>query len=204
VGLELKKRKAQRTYTGSFAPITHFFGYQGRCAFPSKFDCNLATAYGYTAGVLIQHGVTGYCTTVRGCTGPVKDWHCGGIPLLSMTLARAKSTWGLNKAVVPSQEVDLQKGAFLELKKRRETWKFVDYYSNPGPNQFFGEFSNVLNKTLTLSKQNYPTALKQLEQLTEEIKSQCRFGIHEDLLQVAILNLQNLNSMLKIMKPNLK
>ena len=69
VSLELKKRKAQKTYKGSFSPITHFFGYQGRSAFPSKFDCNLANTYGYTAGILIKHGLTGYCTTARGCTG---------------------------------------------------------------------------------------------------------------------------------------
>jgi len=66
---ELKKRKAAKTYKGSFSPVTHFFGYQGRCAFPSKFDCELAATYGFLAGALIQHGITGYCVTCRGLTG---------------------------------------------------------------------------------------------------------------------------------------
>jgi len=69
VGEELKKRKAEKKYTGGFSPVTHFFGYQGRSGFPSKFDCNLANTYGYAAGTLIQHGLTGYCVTARGLTG---------------------------------------------------------------------------------------------------------------------------------------
>jgi len=87
---ELKKRKAAKTYKGSFSPVTHFFGYQGRCAFPSKFDCELAATYGFLAGALIQHGITGYCVTCRGLTDDVDAWYCAGIPLTAMTVARAK------------------------------------------------------------------------------------------------------------------
>jgi 6-phosphofructokinase len=39
VGKELKRRKEKKEYKAAFAPICHFFGYQGRCAFPSLFDC---------------------------------------------------------------------------------------------------------------------------------------------------------------------
>ena len=69
VGEELKKRKEAKEYKGSFSWVPHFFGYQGRCAQPSKFDCDLGHTYGYIAGTLIQHGITGYCVTCRGLAG---------------------------------------------------------------------------------------------------------------------------------------
>ena len=69
IGLELENRKAEKKYKGSYAAITHFFGYQGRCSFPSMFDNHLATAYGFTACVLIQNKMNGYCVTARGVSG---------------------------------------------------------------------------------------------------------------------------------------
>ena len=51
---ELKKRKARQAYNGSFAPVTHYFGYQGRSAHPSLFDCSLGSTSGFTAAVLIE------------------------------------------------------------------------------------------------------------------------------------------------------
>lgn len=37
-------------YGGKFAPQFHSFGYEGRCALPSHFDCSYCYALGYTAG----------------------------------------------------------------------------------------------------------------------------------------------------------
>jgi 6-phosphofructokinase 1 len=71
IGLELERRKAEKKYKGTYSAITHFFGYQGRCSFPSMFDNHLATAYGFTAGVLIQNKLTGYCVTARGVSGNI-------------------------------------------------------------------------------------------------------------------------------------
>jgi len=68
VGEELAKRKKAGTYTGSFAPVTHFFGYQGRSAHPSHFDCSLGSTCGYAAARLIAAGVTGMCVSVKGIT----------------------------------------------------------------------------------------------------------------------------------------
>jgi len=80
VGEELKKRKKEGKYNGSFAPVTHYFGYQGRSAFPTLFDCELGATYGFTAGAFIASGITGYCVTARGLVAGVDDWHLGGIP----------------------------------------------------------------------------------------------------------------------------
>ena len=38
VKTKLAERKAAGTYNGKFSTLTHFFGYEGRCAFPSKPD----------------------------------------------------------------------------------------------------------------------------------------------------------------------
>ena len=43
VSVELKERKSAKQYKGGFSTICHFFGYQGRCALPSLFDCSLAS-----------------------------------------------------------------------------------------------------------------------------------------------------------------
>ena len=90
VGEELKRRKNAGTYSGSFATVTHYLGYQGRSALPTLLDCDLGTNYGFTAGVLVASGVTGYCVTARGLAGSVDEWHIGAIPLISMSSATSK------------------------------------------------------------------------------------------------------------------
>ena len=89
--------------------------------------------YGYTAGILVESQVTGYCTTARGLCNPVVDWHVGAIPLVNMTSIKAYSTYyKFNKPVVASFDVQLHKGAFLELKNHQDKYKLTDYYLNPG------------------------------------------------------------------------
>ncbi|MBE5759054.1 MAG: diphosphate--fructose-6-phosphate 1-phosphotransferase, partial [Clostridiales bacterium] len=60
----LKARKAAGTYNGKFSPLHHFFGYEGRCAFPSNFDADYCYSLGYNAFMLIQYGYTGYLSKV--------------------------------------------------------------------------------------------------------------------------------------------
>ena len=65
---ELERRKKAGTYNGTFAPVTHFFGYQGRSGHPSAFDCSLGSTCGFAAGVLIEHDLTGLAISVRQVT----------------------------------------------------------------------------------------------------------------------------------------
>ena len=57
VSEELKARKKKGEYKGSFAPVTHFFGYQGRAAHPSYFDCCLGSTLGFAAGIALDNGL---------------------------------------------------------------------------------------------------------------------------------------------------
>lgn len=50
VKIELGQRKAKGKYRGKFNPIGHYFGYEGRCALPTNFDCNYGYVLGHTAG----------------------------------------------------------------------------------------------------------------------------------------------------------
>jgi diphosphate--fructose-6-phosphate 1-phosphotransferase len=81
VGVELKKRKQLGIFSGSFSSITHFFGYQGRCALPSQFDCNLGFALGAASAALISGGCSDMLATANGVVGPVNKWTMAGIPL---------------------------------------------------------------------------------------------------------------------------
>ena len=71
-------------YAGKFAAITHFFGYEGRCAAPSNYDANYCYSLGYAASMLIASGKTGYMSSIRNTTAPATEWIAGGIPITMM------------------------------------------------------------------------------------------------------------------------
>ena len=143
VEIELKKRKAEGTYKGSFAPVTHFFGYQGRAAHPSNFDCSLASTMGFGAGVMLQSGITGAAVSVKELTNDPKDWRVGAVPILSMLRSTPKTGYLRHQLVVPSQEIGMTDLPYQVLKANELNWRFIDHYCNPGPIQFkdFGKES---------------------------------------------------------------
>ena len=56
VAEKLAAQKENGTYNGKFSPVHHYFGYEGRCAFPSNFDADYCYSLGYNSFVLIQYG----------------------------------------------------------------------------------------------------------------------------------------------------
>jgi len=82
--IELAKRKKAGEYGGAFAAVTHFFGYQGRSALPTDFDCSLGSTSGFGAGVLIENGRTGMAVSVSEVTLDPSQWRVGGVPLLAL------------------------------------------------------------------------------------------------------------------------
>ncbi|MDR2631097.1 MAG: diphosphate--fructose-6-phosphate 1-phosphotransferase [Spirochaetaceae bacterium] len=147
---KLSELKAAGTYPGSFSALGHFFGYEGRCAFPSNFDANYCYALGFSAFVLIASGLTGYLASVRNLTAPAEQWIAGGVPLsMMMNLERRK---GSQKPVIKKALVDLEGSPFKALAAARETWAVKTSFVFPGAIQYFGppEVCDEPTKTLRL------------------------------------------------------
>ena len=139
VAEELKRRKSKGTYSASFSPVTHFFGYQGRAAHPSFFDCSLASACGFGAACLIENGLTGLGVAVKDVTKSPNEWRIGGVPLLACLRSQPKAGYRRNELVVPSQEVALNDIPYQRFKAKERLWRFKDHYCNPGPIQYLDE-----------------------------------------------------------------
>ena len=149
---KLKELKDSGAYKGKFSNQSHFFGYEGRCAFPSNFDADYCYSLGFCATVLIAAGLTGYMTSITGLSKPVSQWVPGGVPIsLLMTLEERK---GKMKPVIKKALVELDGVPFKTFAKNRDEWAKKTSYIYPGAIQYFGpdEVCNRPTITLTLEK----------------------------------------------------
>ncbi len=148
VGERLEVMRAEGRFSGKFAAMHHFFGYEGRCGFPSNFDANYCYGLGYTAACLIQAGVTGYMSSLRNLTKPSVQWYPGGIPITMMMNMERRH--GEMKPVIQKALVDLNGNAFKKFAAMRDEWAANDCYVYPGPIQYFGPAEVCDQPTLTL------------------------------------------------------
>ncbi|MDR1858576.1 MAG: diphosphate--fructose-6-phosphate 1-phosphotransferase [Treponema sp.] len=132
----LQVLKADKLYKGKFSGLSHFFGYEGRCAFPTNFDTDYCYSLGYCASVLIASGLTGYISSIRNLTAPAGEWVAGGVPLTMMMNLERRI--GAKKPVIKKALVDLDGGPFREFCKKRETWAEETCFRVPGAIQYFG------------------------------------------------------------------
>lgn len=153
VGVRLSEWKAGGKYVGKFASLTHFFGYEGRCAAPSNYDADYCYSLGYTASCLIQSGKTGYMASVRNTTAPAAKWIAGGIPVTMMM--NMEKRHGEMKPVIQKALVRLNGAPFKTFASQREAWALSTDYVYPGPIQYFGptEVCDEPTKTLQLEQQ---------------------------------------------------
>ena len=149
---KLKQLKESGEFKGKFSSQSHFFGYEGRCAFPSNFDADYCYSLGYSATVLIASGLTGYMTSITGLSKPVLQWVSGGVPIsLLMTIEERK---GKMKPVIKKALVELDGTPFKTFAKSRDEWAKKTSYIYPGAIQYFGpdEVCNKPTIALTLEK----------------------------------------------------
>lgn len=144
----LVKWKKEGKYNGKFSTISHFFGYEGRCAAPSNFDANYCYSLGYTASMLIASGKTGYMASVRNTTLPASEWVAGGIPITMMLNMERRH--GEMKPVIQKALVELDGAPFKEFANNRDTWAMETSYIYPGPIQYFGPAEVSEQPTMTL------------------------------------------------------
>ena len=149
---ELAKRKAAGTYKGKFGTQHHFFGYEGRCAFPSNFDADYCYSLGYNAFMLIQYGYTGYLSKVSNISRPADEWVAGGMPITKMMNMERRN--GEDKPVIRKALVELDGAPFKYFESHREEWAVKTSYLYPGAIQYFGpaEVCDLTTRTLALEK----------------------------------------------------
>ena len=148
ISTRLDELKSQGDYIGKFNPQSHFFGYEGRCAFPSNFDADYCYSLGFNAFALINFGLTGYLSSVRNLTAPASEWIAGGVPLTMMM--NMEKRHGEMKPVIQKALVKLNGPVFKQLEENREDWAMNDRYLFPGAIQYFGPSSVCDITTCTL------------------------------------------------------
>jgi len=148
----LNKWKKEGKYVGKFAPLPHFFGYEGRCAAPSNYDADYCYSLGYTASCLISAGKTGYMASVRNTIAPADQWIAGGIPVTMMMNMERRH--GEMKPVIQKALVKLDGKPFKTFAAGRDSWATETHYIYPGPIQYFGptEVCDEPTKTLQLEQ----------------------------------------------------
>lgn len=149
---ELAKRKEAGTYKGKFNALHHFFGYEGRCAFPSNFDADYCYSLGYNAFMLISYGYTGYLSKVSNLSKPADEWIAGGMPITKMMNMERRN--GEDKPVIRKALVELDGAPFKYFAAHRDAWAVETAFTYPGAIQYYGPSAvcDITTKTLALEK----------------------------------------------------
>ncbi len=152
VAAKLAERKAAGTYSGKFNALHHFFGYEGRCAFPSNFDADYCYSLGYNAFMLIQYGYNGYLSKISNLSRPADEWVAGGMPITKMMNMERRH--GEDKPVIKKALVELDGAPFKYFEAHRDQWAKETAYTYPGAIQYYGpsEVCDITTKTLALEK----------------------------------------------------
>jgi len=152
VKAKLDERKKKGTYNGKFNTLHHFFGYEGRCAFPSNFDADYCYSLGYNAFMLIQYGYNGYLSKVSNLSKPAEEWVAGGMPITKMMNMERRH--GEDKPVIKKALVELDGKPFKYFEAHRVEWSHETSYTYPGAIQYYGpsEVCDITTRTLALEK----------------------------------------------------
>ena len=148
VAAKLEEMRKEGKYNGKFNPLHHFFGYEGRCAFPSNFDSDYCYSLGYNAFMLIQCGCTGYLSSIRNLSAPATEWKAGGMPITKMMNIERRH--GEDKPVIKKALVELDGNPFKYFSERREKWAKETCFTYPGAIQYYGPESVCDITTITL------------------------------------------------------
>ena len=150
---KLAQRKKAGTFKGKFSAQHHFFGYEGRCAFPSNFDADYCYSLGYNASMLILYGYTGYLSKVSNLSKPAEQWVAGGMPITKMMNIERRN--GKDKPVIRKALVELDGKPFQYFAAHREQWAVETDFVYPGAIQYSGpaEVCDATTRTLALEKE---------------------------------------------------
>lgn len=143
---ELLRRKSK----AKFSAVHHFFGYEGRCGFPSNFDATYCYALGRTAMILSALKKTGQMAIVSNLNANAEEWKAGGLPLTSMMNMEKRG--GNTIPVIQRSFVDLNGTPFKYYEKKRDFWAKADkMFAFPGSLQYYGPKSICDQPPITLT-----------------------------------------------------
>ena len=145
---KLRLLKARGKCDVKFSPLSHFIGYEGRCAAPSNFDADYCYSLGAAAAQLVRAGLTGYTVNVQNLNKSSDEWEAGGTPvtmMLNMEMRKGKPVPVIKKALVV-----LDGKPFNHFAANRDRWALEDAYQYPGPIQYFGPSEVCDASTITL------------------------------------------------------
>ncbi|MFA6688496.1 MAG: diphosphate--fructose-6-phosphate 1-phosphotransferase [Sphaerochaetaceae bacterium] len=149
VDKRLSQMKQAGKFVGKFSGLNHFFGYEGRCAFPSNFDADYCYSLGYNAFMLIAGGLSGYLSSVTNLGKPADQWKAGGIPITMMM--NMEHRHGELKPVIKKALVELDGAPFTYFKEHRDQWARHTCFTYPGAIQYFGPAEVCDRTTMTLA-----------------------------------------------------
>jgi len=131
----------------SLSTQSHFLGYEGRCAKPTRFDAAFTFLLGLTAGSLVLAERTGYMAAVT-------DFDKGGrilaLPLVALITSEMRK--GKEEFVIEKSLVKTSSPSFTFFAQHRERWAREDLFSSPGPIQHWGATSMQIPATVALEQ----------------------------------------------------
>ncbi len=145
----IREMKSEGKTEAKFNPLSHFMGYEGRCAAPSNFDADYCYSLGYTAGQMVRANLTGYTVMVQNTTLTSDKWVAGAVPVTAMLNIEVRK--GKAKPVIKKALVELEGEPFKHFASNRDEWALNDCYVYPGPIQYFGPAEVCDQPTITLA-----------------------------------------------------
>jgi len=140
------EKELDRIAQFKFATNPHFFGYEGRCGAPTRFDAQYTFNLGLIAGSLALANQTGYMAAISQLEN---GWQALALPLSA--LMGVESREGQDALVIKKALVETHSPAFIYFSSRREKWAKEDAFCNPGPIQLWGPVSSTLPLTVALN-----------------------------------------------------
>ena len=142
-----------------FHPLSHFFGYEGRCSAPTRFDAYFTANLGAIAGSLALREHTGYMASFT----QLNEGGCPiALPLMSLLTEEMRE--GVPTVVIEKSVVELSSPAYQYLKKREGEWSTQALNASPGPIQYWGETARQLPITVALNQGYKSLEYKRLKQ----------------------------------------
>lgn len=197
VGAELKQRSS---YTGKFAPVCQFLGYQTRGSLPSVFDSNYGYSLGGGLAVLLRENRNGYMISAANLRSDKHKATIFAVPLTAMMEVRVEDD--LPQASIYCKIVDLHGKQYLEWKRLSATLEENELYENPGPLQYSGDCAHLLTKLIGgdhegKGRDSYLAELAAFREHASVLLEKLRPGVPSKKLRIANSSLQTLRDVLE-------